>query len=359
MRVGMVCPYSLSVPGGVQGQVLGIARALRKQDVDVRVLGPCDGPPPDTSVTPLGNSLPTSANGSIAPIAPDPAAQIRTIRALRDERFDVLHLHEPMVPGPTMTALFVKGSPMVGTFHAAGSSASYRWLGPALKKLAARLDVRCAVSADAQAMAQRALGGSYEILFNAIDTNAAKTPEPWPKQSPTIFFLARHEHRKGLKVLLDAMQHLPAEVTLWIGGEGSETAQLLSQYGHDQRLVWLGRISDDEKIARLKAADVFCVPSLGGESFGVVLLEAMLAGTPIVASSLASYERVAQHDREAVMVPKGDARALAKALGEVLCQPRLAQHLVDNGQLRVEHFSMDRLAGKYRQIYESTLKDGI
>ena len=107
VRVGLVCPYSLSVPGGVQTQVLGLARALRKLGHEARLLAPCDGPPPDAGVTPLGNSIATSANGSIAPLAPDPAAALRTIRALRDEDFDVLHLHEPLAPGPTVTtALF-------------------------------------------------------------------------------------------------------------------------------------------------------------------------------------------------------------------------------------------------------------
>ena len=100
MRVGLVCPYSLTIPGGVQGQVLGLARSLRSLGHEVRVLGPCDGPPPDAGVTPLGRSVPTAANGSVAPIAPDPSAQLRTIRALRDEDFEVLHLHEPMAPGP-------------------------------------------------------------------------------------------------------------------------------------------------------------------------------------------------------------------------------------------------------------------
>lgn len=352
MRVGMVCPYSLSVPGGVQGQVLGIAKALRKHNVDVRVLGPCDGPPPETSVTPLGNSLPTAANGSIAPIAPDPAAQMRTIRALRDERFDLLHLHEPMVPGPTMTALVMKGSPVVGTFHAAGKSASYQWLKPVLKRLATRIDVRCAVSSDAEHMAQKALGGEYRMLFNAIDTSPAKAPEPWPTQAPTIFFLARHERRKGLEVLLEAMQYLPEDTQLWIGGEGSDTARLVQAYGHDKRLVWLGRISADEKAARLRAADVFCAPSLGGESFGVVLLEAMLAGTPIVASDLPSYERVAKHNQEAVLMPRGDAKALAKGLNKVLSQPILRESLISHGSRRVEYFSMDRLASKYCEIYD-------
>ncbi|MEO6159078.1 MAG: glycosyltransferase family 4 protein, partial [Ilumatobacteraceae bacterium] len=117
LRVGMFSPYSLSIPGGVQMQVLGLARTLRAAGIEVRVLGPCDGPPPATFVTPLGNSLPTAANGSIAPLAPDPAATLRTIRALIDERFDVIHIHEPYAPGPTMTALLMHPAPVVATFH--------------------------------------------------------------------------------------------------------------------------------------------------------------------------------------------------------------------------------------------------
>src|SRR5215207_7612348 len=113
----MICPYSLTVPGGVQGQVLGLGRALRSKGVDARVLGPCDGRPPDSGVTPLGRSVPTAANGSVAPIAPDPSAALRNSRAIRDEDFDVLHLHEPLCPGPTVTAIFLKAAPMLGTFH--------------------------------------------------------------------------------------------------------------------------------------------------------------------------------------------------------------------------------------------------
>src|SRR6478736_7373966 len=128
MRVGLVCPYSLSIPGGVQGQVLGLARSLRALGHEARVLAPCDGPPPELFVTPLGMSLPTAANGSVAPLAPDASAALRTIRALRDEDFDVLHLHEPLAPGPTMTATIMHPAPCVGTFHAAGDSSSYKYM---------------------------------------------------------------------------------------------------------------------------------------------------------------------------------------------------------------------------------------
>ena len=141
MRIGVVCPYSLTIPGGVQGQVLGLAKVLRSLGHFVRVLAPCDGPPPDTGVTPLGMSIPTIANGSVAPIAPDVSCALRTIRALRDEQFDILHLHEPLAPGPTLTSLFLAQTPMLGTFHAAGKSLAYELLKGPVKWLRNRLDL--------------------------------------------------------------------------------------------------------------------------------------------------------------------------------------------------------------------------
>ena len=247
MRIGIVCPYSLTLPGGVQGQVLSLARALRARGHDVRVLGPCDGPPPDSGVTPLGDSLPTAANGSVAPIAPDPSAQLRTIRALRDERFDVVNVHEPLAPGVTNTALLFKSQPIVGTFHAAGESAAYRWLQPVVRWLARKIDVRCAVSADARDMAIEAVGGSYELLFNGVDLSHYAGPAI-PKAEPrTIFFLGRHEQRKGLAVLLEAMGDLPAGVRLVVASDGPQTEELRRRVAGDTRIEWLGRISEAEK----------------------------------------------------------------------------------------------------------------
>ena len=279
MRVGMVSPYSLSVPGGVQNQILALGRALRQRGVSVRVLGPCDGPPPESFVTPLGNSVPTGANGSVAPLAPDPAAQLRTMRALRDEEFDVLHLHEPMAPGPTMTAMLVKPAPIVATFHAAGSSRAYEVFKPFTSRGAHRIDIRFAVSDDAEALAERSLGGSYERAFNGVEIERFRPTRTVVNAVPTVFFLARHEQRKGLAVLLEAMSGVSAPYRFIVGGQGPATATLCSQYAGDSRIEWLGEIDDDEKIRQMQEADVFCAPSLHGESFGIVLLEAMAAET--------------------------------------------------------------------------------
>jgi len=353
MRIGIVCPYSLTVPGGVQMQVLGLARSLRKQGERVRVLAPCDGPPPDAGVTPLGNSLPTAANGSVAPVAPDPAAQLRVIRAMRDEAFDVVHLHEPIAPGPTTTVLLTKPAPLIGTFHAAGGSLAYEMMPNAVRYLANRLDDRCAVSDDARKMAVAGLGGTYDLTFNGVELVRFRSGTPHPTSGDrTIFFLGRHEPRKGLADLLAALQKLPADTRLWVAGEGPETDSLKARYAGDSRVEWLGTIGETEKIARLRGADVFCAPSLHGESFGIVLLEAMAAGTPVVACDIPGYANVARHGKDALLVSPGDITELAEAVRTVLTEPRRRDELIESGRKRAEHFSMARLASIYLERYE-------
>lgn len=353
MRIGLICPYSLTIPGGVQGQVLGLARSLRTIGHEVRVLGPCDGPPPDAGVTPLGRSVPTAANGSVAPIAPDPSAQLRTIRALRDEDFEIVHLHEPIAPGPTMTALLFATAPMVGTFHAAGESAAYKYLGWGLKRMAKRLARRVAVSPDAEALAGAALGGDYELLFNGIEVDRFAVGDPHPTDGPTIFFLGRHEPRKGLDVLLAALADLPLEVRVWVGGDGPQSAELRERHGNDPRIEWLGRISDAERAARMRGCTVYCSPSVRGESFGMVLLEAMASGCALVASDLDGHRNVATDGVDALLAPVGEPAALAKALRRVLDDSALREELVAGGRRRADELSMARLAERYTEIYRS------
>ena len=359
LRIGLLCPYSLTTPGGVQGQVMGLARALRKMGHEVRVLGPCDGAPPDTFVTPIGESLPTVANGSIAPLAPDPSAALRTIRVLRDEQFDVLHLHEPLTPGATITALVMRTAPIVATFHAAGESLSYKYLSAPLKGFASAIDHRVAVSKDAVQLAQRYLGGDYQILPNGVELDRFLSTSRIATSSDrqSVFFCGRHEPRKGLEVLLRAHATLPDNVDIWIASEGPETERLKREWASDSRLIWLGRISDAEKAQRLSQADVFCAPSLGGESFGVVLIEAMAASTPIVASALDGYMNVATHEVDALLVEPNDPQALESALRRILLDQDLAQRLVSNGQKRASGFSMVQLAHTYVDIYRRIIAE--
>ena len=355
MKIGVVSAYSLTVPGGVQGQVLGLARSLRARGHDARVLAPLDGPPPEPWITDLGPSVPTPANGSVAPIAPTPTAQLRALHAFGEERFDVLHLHEPLSPGPTLTALLARPAPIVATFHAAGDSAAYRWLRPIVRWLAGRIDLRCAVSADAIDLASRYLGGSYDLLANAIEGDRFRDAEPWPSERPAIFFLGRHEPRKGLDVLLEAFARVPGDVALWVGGAGPQTDELRARYGSDPRIEWLGRIDDAERARRLRGATVYCSPSVRGESFGMVLLEAMAAGTALVASDLDGHRNVASDGVDALLAPVGDAAGLAKALERALDDDELRAALVEGGTRRASELDMRRLAAAYVERYEQVL----
>jgi len=365
LRIGLLCPYSLTTPGGVQGQVMGLARSLRKMGHEVRVLGPCDGAPPDTFVTPIGESLPTVANGSIAPLAPDPSAALRTIRVLRDEQFDVLHLHEPLTPGANITALVMRTAPIVATFHAAGESLSYKYLSAPLKGFASAIDHRIAVSKDAVLLAQRYLGGDYQILPNGVELDRflidSQTPRSTRNEASvsrqSIFFCGRHEPRKGLEILLQAHATLPDTVDLWIASEGPETERLKREWAGDSRIMWLGRISDADKAMRLSQADVFCAPSLGGESFGVVLIEAMAAATPIVASALDGYMNVATNEVDALLVEPNNPTSLEAALRRILLDQKLADRLVAQGQERANGFSMVQLAQSYVEIYRRVIAE--
>ena len=250
----------------------------------------------------------------MAPIAPDPACALRTIRALRDEAFDVVHLHEPLVPGPEPDRPGLHGS------------ADHRDLPP----LAARApstgpcgpppvgppgSCRCAAPSrrTPSTTAQEALGGHYELVGNGIDTVFFAKAEPWPTEGKTILFLGRHEPRKGLAVLIEAMGHLGPGVTLWVGGRrpGHGPAAGRDRRRPADRVA--GPVERRRQGPPAAGADVFCAPSLHGESFGVVLLEAMAASTPIVASDLPGYRHVARPGIEALLVPPGDATALARA----------------------------------------------
>jgi phosphatidylinositol alpha-mannosyltransferase len=361
LRVGMVCPYSLSIPGGVQAQVLGLARELRQRGYEVRVLGPCDGPPPESFVTPLGDSLPTGANGSVAPLAPDPAAALRTVRVLRDEQFDVIHVHEPLAPGVAITTTTMHLAPTVGTFHAAGRSSLYRMGWPILARLTQRLDHKVVVSKDALALVERYLvrgteGSDFEVLFNGVETDRIRAAPRQATARPAIFFLGRHEERKGLRVLLEAMHHVTADVSVWVAGEGPDTDVLRTEFAGDPRIEWLGRIDEADKLVRLRSAAVFCAPSLHGESFGVVLIEAMAAGVPVVASALDGYRNVATDGVDAVLVEPGDPVALAGALSRLIADHELAGRLVAAGSLRADELAMGALAERYAAIY-SKLSD--
>ncbi len=356
----MVSPYSMTRVGGVQGQVLGLARELRRLGVDVRVLGPCDGPPPAPAIMAVGPSVEWENNGSIAPIAPDQAAARRTIDALRDVEPDIVHLHEPIVPGPTLTLLLGAEVPMLSTHHISGD-VGREWLMPALRVPMHRIAARVAVSESARRTAHDTYGGDYMVWWNGIEVDRirAATPRRSPEANRSsgsehvVLFVGRHEARKGLSVLLDAWQGIERNAHLWVLGAGPDTERLRAR--RVAGVEWLGRLPDAERDSCLVSADVLCAPALGGESFGVVLLEAMAAGAAIVASDIDGYRNVATHELDALLVPPGDPDALRRALQRTLDDAALREKLCAAGRRRADELSMARLAREYLSLYEQVL----
>jgi phosphatidyl-myo-inositol alpha-mannosyltransferase len=359
MRVLLVSPYSLSMFGGVQNQVLGLAHNLRELGADARVVAPCDGPPPERGIITVGPSTQFSSNGSIAPIASGKTVAQRTLEACRVVEPDVIHLHEPLVPGPTQTLLISADEPLVGTFHASYMSRVNPWYAvfrPPLRRWINRLAVKTAVSEDAAEMSELSFGCSSEILPNGVDVPHFAKATPWPATRSAIFFVGRHEPRKGLDVLLDAFAGLERDAVLWVASEGRDTARLR---GRDvPNVEWLGVISEEEKARRLRAATVFCAPSVGGESFGIVLLEAMAASTAVVASDIDGYRNVARANRDAILAPPNDARALRVALRGMLDDPGRRAELIASGEQRAVEFSMRYLAERFIVLYEAALERG-
>jgi phosphatidylinositol alpha-mannosyltransferase len=352
MKVLMVSPYSLSRPGGVQGQVLGLAHWLRRLGHDCRVIAPCDGAPPAPGVISVGPSVLWESNGSQAPIATSKAVARRTIDALALFEPDILHLHEPMVPGPALTILLGYHGPMVSTHHIAGV-VGREWAMPAVRAILERVAVRVAVSESARATALESFGGEYEVLWNGVDTERYETVEPAPTRRPAVLFCNRHEPRKGLDVLLDAWAGLDRDAVLWVASAGPQTEALRAR--DVPEVEWLGVVSDEERDARLRAATIFCAPSIGGESFGVVLLEGMAAGAAVVASDIEGYRNVARDGVDALLVPPGDPHALRATLRRLLDDEEARAKLVAGGHERAEALSMHSLAERYTELYAAAL----
>lgn len=357
LRVAIVCPYSLSVFGGVQGQVLGLARALRRRGFETRVIAPCDGPPPEPGITTVGPTRRFPSNGSIAPITSNHLAAARTLEALRSFAPDVVHLHEPLTPGPTHAALVGTDLPVVGTFHASYGSGYNKWyaaLRRPLQRMVDRLTVCTAVSPEASRDVQTAFGVDCRILFNGVDVEHYAAAEPWPAPEPAILFVGRHEPRKGLAVLLDAFAGLERPGRLWVASNGPQTDALRAR--DVPGVEWIGRVTETEKARRLRGATIACFPSVEGESFGVVLLEAMAAGTAVVASDLTGYRAVARTGDEARLFRAGDADALRDALRALLDDPESRAKVAAAGAARAVELSLDRLAEELEAVYDDAVR---
>lgn len=354
MRIALVCPYAWDRHGGVQTHVRDLSRALARRGHEVRVLAPATQRlPSDPSVDVVGRAFAFPANGSMAPIAPGPDAFVATRRRLRSMRPDVIHLHEPLIPSSSLYAVTGKLAPCIGTFHAsARRSALYRVFAPLLRPVADRLTLRTAVSEQALAFVSRYFPGEYEMTPNGVDADRFRTARRVELDGrKKILFAGRLEPRKGVEVLIRAVARLQrSDVTLIVAGDGPrepEARALVARTGI--RAEFLGALPDDDFAGLFRSVDLFCHPATGGESFGIVLLEAMAAGTPVICSDLAGF-RAAAGDA-AVYFPAADDDALALALARMLDDPEQARVMRNLGAARSTAADWDSLVDDVIGLY--------
>ncbi|MDX1658134.1 MAG: glycosyltransferase family 4 protein [Nitriliruptorales bacterium] len=361
MHIVLVSPYDLSVPGGVQSHVQHLAAELRREGDQVTTVSP--GPGGDGHVG-VGGTVRVPFNDSVAPIGLRPAAAGRTLRALSDLAPDVVHVHEPAVPWVSLMAAWRPAAPTVGTFHAwSDRDLVYRLARPVVRGAIDNLAACVAVSPAAREYHADALGfpaGSFRVVPNGVDVERFETAEPFPElvEDPRlhVLFVGRLEPRKGLEQLVRAFIQVRAsrdDVRLLVVGEGPERdrCQQLVPGGLRSDVVFVGRVDGDELARFYRSADLFAAPALGGESFGIVLLEAMAAGCPVVASDIPGY-RTAVRDREnGRLVPPDDPSALAEAIGSLLDNEATRDALATEGRGAVQEYDWRHVATRLRDLY--------
>lgn len=363
LRVAMVSPYDVDVPGGVQSHVLQLAHHLRAGGDEVTVVGPGDRSRGQIRV--VGGSVGVPFNDSVAPVALDPRAAVRVRRVLRELRPDVVHVHEPVVPMVSLAATTGRIAPTVGTFHAWSEQGRlYRNIGPLARRAVRRLADRIAVSSAAAEFHATALGlseGGFRVIPNGVEVERFRGAAPFSSMTdPSLLFVGRLEPRKGLSDLVRAFVLLKTDhpdLRLYVVGDGPERdrCQDLLPTRLRSDVVFLGRV-DNEELPRIYAsATVYVSPARGGESFGIVLAEAMSAGTPVVASDLPGYRSVATDGVNSRLVVPGDPRALATAVGGLLANPATASALADQAATDVEEFDWVRVAARVRAVYLQAL----
>ena len=371
MRIGLVSPYQWDVPGGVQYHVRDLSETLRAMGHYVEVLTPAEHEEslPAEFVTFAGRTVPVPYNGSMASLQFGPVSAARVRRWLRNGNFDVVHVHEPAPPSVSLLVCMIAKGPIVATFHAA--TIRSKWLatfGSVVRPFLERISGRIAVSEFARRVQVEHLGGDAVIIPNGVrvDVFAAGPSLPGYERGvdgPTIGFLGRYdEPRKGLPVLLEAMRTVVQKypgARLLIAGRG-DAADLAAVIGDDLRpsVAVLGELSEPEKAAFLRSVDVYCAPNLLGESFGVVLIEALAARAPIVASDLDAFARVLQDGAAGVLVRRGDAAALANALCDVLADPVRRTELAARGAAVAAEYDWNVLARRILAVYETVLPPG-
>jgi phosphatidylinositol alpha-mannosyltransferase len=362
MKIGLVTPYVYPLPGGVTQHVRYLYENLRHRGHDVRIISSSHGlqRASEGDIIRIGKGFSLPVNGSVGTITLSPRF-VSQVRAMLDrEQFDLLHFHEPFVPFLSTIVLRLSTSVNIATFHAYGGfSPSYEFGSKVMKGEAARLHGRIAVSGAAKHFIDRYFPGEYKVIPNGVDVERFRRAVPlarWQDGTRNILFVGRFEPRKGLLELLKAYRILRktgCDCRLLIVGSGP-LAREARRYIAVRRLKgveFLGRVSDEEKAQLYRTADVYVSPATGGESFGIVLLEAMAAGTAIVASDIHGYKGVVRRDREGLLVPPREPKEIAGAVARLLRDDELRAAMGDAGRQRAQEFSWERVTAKVDDYY--------
>lgn len=368
MKIGIVTPTYHPYPGGVPEHVYHLCVELGRLGHDVRVVTTNFGPgeaPNEEQVIRIGRSVPVPANGSICPVAVDIRMRAKVRRMLRAERFDVLHLHEPLMPSLCLAVLAEAKAPTVGTFHANNDAAlGYRVFRPVLGNYLKNLNARIAVSPAAVRTVSRHFGGEYTVIPNGVDIDRFSSDTPASDDGTfRMLFVGRLEPRKGAKHLLKAMPRVLSEVPharLTVVGSGPMSGYYRSHLpeGVGDRVEFAGRVSGEELARHYAEADVFCSPAMGGESFGIVLIEAMAAGAAVVASDISGYRDVVNDGTTGLLTSPGDPNSIAEAVIRLARDDGLKRRLVESAKEDVQQYSWKRVTRRILEVYDSVVEGG-
>ena len=365
----MVSPYDFTWPGGVTIHVSQLARELERSGHEVQVLAP-HSPSRECQdgdlLVPLGRSVPLPSNGSIARVSLSVWLARRIRALLQREQYDVIHLHEPMAPILPLTVLEYSNTVNVGTFHACRNRQHlYRMSRPVIKRWRSRLHGSIAVSPAAMRYVSEAFPGEYEIIPNGIDVDHfSQRALPWPQYQDgktNLIFVGRLEKRKGLRYLLEAYGKLKwdmPDLRLIVVGPGTpdkDSYHVLSSQNL-QDVEFVGRVPYEDLPRYYASADIFCSPATGGESFGIVLLEAMAAGKPIVASGIEGYRGVMQHGIQGILFQNKNVESLASELQNLILDPDLRRKMGEQGRTTAQQYRWQVVARRVEQYYESCIQ---
>jgi phosphatidylinositol alpha-mannosyltransferase len=373
LKVGIVSPYGYPHPGGVNEHVRHTYEAMRRMGHDVWIITSRYGRERESEghIIRLGTGYAFPANGSMGRVTVSWRFKERARELLAEQRFDVLHFHEPFVPFLSPTVLDQSDTVNVATFHAFGGFSPSYWVGSRFAgRLAELLHGRIAVSGAARHFISRYFPGDYTIIPNGVDLDRFADAEPFEELRDgtlNILFLGRFEERKGLIHLLKAYHRLRkrhVDARLLVVGTGPKSREYRRFVGLRgiRDVEWLGRVSDDDKARYFASADIFCSPATGQESFGIVLLEAMAAGIPIVASDIHGYKNVMQRGVQGLLVEPRNPRALAAALYKLAGDPDLRHRMGEEGRARAPEYSWDRVTERivddYHEVRDRVMAAG-